>query len=52
MPKKSAVAANTRSTRKAISKNAAVASVQSRSKANNLTSTNPGTVTPAKPARS
>ena len=52
MPKKSAVAANTRSTRKAISKNIAVSSVSQRNKANKLTSTNPGTVTPPKPARS
>ena len=52
MAKKSAVAANTRSVRKSVAKKAAVASVSSRNKANNLTSTNPGTVTPPKPPRS
>jgi hypothetical protein len=53
MAKKSAVAANTRSVRKSVTKNAALASVSSRNKANKVTSTNPGTVSPPpKPARS
>jgi hypothetical protein len=52
MAKKSAVAANTRSVRKSVAKQAAVASVSSRNKANKLASTNPGVISPPpKPAR-
>lgn len=52
MAKKSAVAATTKNVRKSVAKNAALASVSSRNKANKLASTNPGVISPPpKPAR-
>ena len=51
MAKKSAIAATTKNVRKSVAKKAALASVSSRNKANNLTSTNPGTISTPKPPR-